>query len=149
MVLRLAEAGADVFRLNFSHGTRSDHLNNAVFVRAAEQTVGRPLGLLADLQGPNLRIGRFEAGRVSLRPGQRFRLDLDPAAGDSSRVCLPHSEIFAALRPGDHLLLDDGRVSLRAIAVEEFCIEAEVCSGTQLSDRKGVNLPGSIIPIPH
>jgi len=89
MVLRLAEAGAGVFRLNFSHGTQSDHLNDAVFVRAAEQTVGRPLGLLADLQGPNLRIGRFEAGRVSLRPGQRFRLDLDRAAGTRRGFAFP------------------------------------------------------------
>ena len=113
MIQALARAGVDVFRLNFSHGTHDAHAEAFANVRAAEVLVDRPLGVLADLQGPKLRLGVFAEGAVSIVPGQAFRLDMDPAPGDVTRVCMPHPEIFAAMTPGADLLVDDGKVRLR------------------------------------
>ena len=113
MVLALAEAGVDVFRLNFSHGTHEDHAAALQAVRAAEAEIGRPLAALADLQGPKFRLGAFKDGRIDIAPGQMLRLDLDPTPGDRRRVCLPHPEVFRVLREGMLLLLDDGKVRLR------------------------------------
>ena len=96
----LFEAGVDVFRLNFSHGSHADHRERLSVIRALEKDVGRPVGILADLQGPKLRVGDFKEGGVELAPGATFRLDLDPALGDAQRVNLPHPEIFAALETG-------------------------------------------------
>src|SRR5690606_298262 len=112
----LVRAGADVFRVNFSHGTHTDHAATIQRVREAEAEVRRPLAVLADLQGPKIRLGRFRAGPVRLAPGQFLRLDLDPTPGDATRVGAPHPEVFAALRTGAHVLLDDGKVRLRVIA---------------------------------
>ena len=108
MVLALATTGVDVFRLNFSHGSHDAHAASYARVRAAEAIVERPLGVLADLQGPKLRLGQFAEGVVTVVPGQTFRLDMDPAFGDITRVCMPHPEIFAAMTPGADLLVDDG-----------------------------------------
>lgn len=147
MIRALFEAGVDVFRLNFSHGSHADHAKRLEIIRAMEAEVGRPVAIMADLQGPKLRIGTFADGPIDLTPGQRLRLDLDPAPGNAVRVNLPHPEILAALTPGAQLLLDDGRVRLEVTAVSADHAETRVISGTKLSDRKGVNVPGVILPL--
>jgi pyruvate kinase len=147
-VLTLAHAGADVFRVNFSHGGQPDHARAIAAVREAEAALGRPLAVLADLQGPKLRLGEFADHRVRLKPGQDFRLDADPRPGDASRVCVPHAEVFAALQAGAEVLLDDGRVRLRVTRCGPDFAETVVTGGEALSDHKGLNLPGSTIPIP-
>src|ERR1700752_2549205 len=114
----LFEAGADVFRLNFSHGKHEDHKRRLDLTREVEPDSGRPVGVLLDLQGPKLRVGAFPDGPITLVEGEPFRLDLDTQTpGSGKRVALPHPEIFAALEIGTDLLLDDGRVRLR---VEKF-----------------------------
>jgi pyruvate kinase len=147
-IRELALAGADVFRINFSHGSHADHAEAIEYVRLTEQAVGRPLGVLADLQGPKLRLGRFADGAAPLKVGQDFRLDLSDQPGDASRVGAPHPEVFAALRDGAVVLLDDGRVRLRVVKCGPDFAETVVEAGEQLSDRKGLNLPGLTIPIP-
>lgn len=147
MVRALAEAGADVFRLNFSHGVHADHKAARDAVRAAEAALGRPIGILADLQGPKLRLGVFAGGRAELEAGQAFRLDRDPAPGDSHRACLPHPEIFAAIATGDALLVDDGRVRLEIVAHGPDWADTRVAQPGVVSDRKGVNVPGAVLPI--
>jgi len=147
-VVQLAKAGADVFRVNFSHGTHEEHARTIAAVRAAEAKVGRPLGVLADLQGPKLRLGAFAGGAVALRPGQRFRLDLSSEPGDSTRVGAPHKEVFAALKPGAMILLDDGKVRLKVLEHGPDFAETRVVAGHGLSDKKGLNLPGLTIPVP-
>ena len=143
----LAEAGADVFRLNFSHGSHEDHAERYRLIREVEAELGRPIGVLMDLQGPKLRVGRFAEGKVALVPGARFRLDLDPTAGDAKRANLPHPEIFAALEAGTELLLDDGKLRLRVDACGADFADTTVLVGGTLSDRKGVNVPGVVLPI--
>ena len=146
-ILALAQAGADVFRLNFSHGSHADHAERLKQIREVEHEIGRPIGVLMDLQGPKLRVGRFAEGKVMLAPGARFRLDLDPAAGDATRANLPHPEIFAALEAGTELLLDDGKLRLRVDAFGPDFADTTVLVGGPLSDRKGVNVPGVVLPI--
>jgi len=149
MIEKLFRAGADVFRLNFSHGSHEDHAARLATIREVERKLGRPIGVLADVQGPKLRVGTFAAGRVTLTPGARFRLDLNPTPGDSLRVQLPHPEIINAARIGMNLLLDDGKLRLRVVRVRESDhIETEVITGGPLSDRKGVNVPDVALPIP-
>ncbi|MGI4942561.1 MAG: pyruvate kinase [Janthinobacterium lividum] len=148
ILARLFQGGADVFRVNFSHGTHEDHLARITMVRALEEHVGRPIGILADVQGPKLRVGRFQAGRVTLQTGQSFRLDLSPVPGDSRRVQLPHTEIIQAAGIGTSLLLDDGKLRLRVVHVREDHLDCEVVTGGPLSDRKGVNVPDVALPIP-
>jgi len=145
---RLFYGGADVFRLNFSHGTHDDHLGRIRMIRALEDSADRPIGILADVQGPKLRVGRFQAGRVTLQTGQEFRLDLSPVPGDSNRVQLPHPEIIGAAGIGTNLLLDDGKLRLRVDKVRDDHLECEVITGGTLSDRKGVNVPDVVLPIP-
>ncbi len=148
MLSRLFYAGADVFRLNFSHGTHDDHLARIQMIRALEDHAGRPIGILADVQGPKLRVGAFQAGRVVLQTGQAFRLDMSPVPGDTRRVSLPHPEIIQAAQIGTTLLLDDGKLRLRVTRVREDHLETEVVTGGPLSDRKGVNVPDVALPIP-
>ena len=112
-IAALFKAGADVFRLNFSHGTHEDHQTRYDMIRAIEEENGRPIGILMDLQGPKLRVGTFAGGSVELKTGGTFRLDLDGAPGDAKRAQLPHPEIFAAVQAGTNLLLDDGKLRLR------------------------------------
>lgn len=147
MVRALAEAGADMFRLNFSHGSHADHAANAQAVRAAEAALRRPFAILADLQGPKLRLGRFAEGEASLREGELFRLELDGPWGDSRRALLPHPEAFAALTPGALILIDDGRVRLRVEQCGVDFVETRVLTGGTVSDRKGVNLPDRVLSI--
>jgi len=143
----LVEAGADVFRLNFSHGSHDDHLARIHAVRALEQQTGRPIGLLADLQGPKLRIGAFRDGAVDLIAGQNFRLDMEGTPGDASGVSLPHPEVLSSLKPDTDLLLDDGKIRLRVKDVHSGWAMTEVMVGGRLSDRKGVNLPDTVVPL--
>ena len=148
VLARLFQAGSDVFRLNFSHGTHEDHFARITMIRALEEQTGRPIGILADVQGPKLRVGKFQGGRVALQTGQEFRLDLSPVPGNSRRVQLPHPEIIAAAGIGTSLLLDDGKLRLRVTHVRGDHLETEVVTGGQLSDRKGVNVPDVALPIP-
>ena len=146
-VRRLFLAGVDVFRLNFSHGSPSDHRARFAILRELEQETGRPIGILADLQGPKLRVGTFSDGPVMLVEGASFRLDLDPTPGDVLRAGMPHPEIFAALVPGAELLLDDGRLRLVVERCGADFAETRVAVGGKLSERKGVNVPGVVLPI--
>ncbi|MFN8734245.1 MAG: pyruvate kinase, partial [Hyphomonadaceae bacterium] len=147
MTLALAQAGVDVFRMNFSHGSHEDHAEAYNNVRAAEKATGRPIGVLADLQGPKLRLGTFAEGKVQLLKGANFRLDRDPTPGDVNRACMPHPEIFAALKTGDDLLIDDGRVRLRVLEHGPDWAHTEVIQPGPVSDRKGVNVPTAVLPI--
>lgn len=146
-IAALLDAGVDVFRFNFSHGTRADHGERFRIIRKLEAARGRPIGILADLQGPKLRVGRFAGGKAKLTAGQAFRLDLDAAPGDERRVELPHPEIFAALHPGAELLLDDGKLRLLVTACNGSHAETRVVVGGVLSDCKGVNLPNVALNI--
>ncbi len=144
----LFRAGADIFRLNFSHGSHAQHEQVFNNIRSLERTVDRPIGVLLDLQGPKLRLGEFARGKVSIRNGQPFQLDMDPAAGDEGRVQLPHPEIFAALEEGTTLLLDDGKVHLEVVNFSDTHAETLVRVGGELADHKGVNLPDVVLPLP-
>ncbi len=146
-VRQLFMAGVDVFRLNFSHGSADDHRARFAVLRELERETGRPIAILADLQGPKLRVGTFAEGPVQLAPGQAFRLDLDPRPGNSSRVGLPHPEIFAALEPGAELLLDDGKLRLVVERCGADFAQTRVAVGGKLSERKGVNVPGVLLPV--
>ena len=148
VLARLFQAGADVFRLNFSHGTHEDHAARFAMIRELEERFDRPIGILADVQGPKLRVGRFGGGRVHLQTGQAFRLDLNPTPGNANRVNLPHPEIISAASIGATLLLDDGKLRLRVMRKREDALETEVVVGGPLSDRKGVNVPDVVLPIP-
>jgi len=147
MIAALFDAGVDVFRLNFSHGTQDDHRQRLETLRALERKSERPIGVMADLQGPKLRLGTFKGGKAKLVAGQKFRLDLDKAPGDQERAPLPHPEIFAALETGAELLLDDGNVRLRVDRHDAKFAETTVMAGSDLSDRKGVNVPGVVLPL--
>ena len=138
---QLFEAGVDVFRLNFSHGTHQEHAERFRIIRGLERRYGRPIGVLADMQGPKLRVGSFAHGRVELQSGAAFRLDLGDDPGDVTRVALPHPEIFAALKPGAVLLLDDGRIRLEVTDCGPDYADTKVLVAGPLSDHKGVNLP--------
>jgi pyruvate kinase len=148
VMTRLFQAGADVFRLNFSHGSHEDHAARFAMIRELEDRFDRPIGILADVQGPKLRVGRFSGGRVHLQTGQRFRLDLTATPGDSQRVNLPHPEIIEAASINSSLLLDDGKLRLRVVHKRSDALETEVVVGGPLSDRKGVNVPDVVLPIP-
>src|SRR3954451_22868781 len=148
VITRLFQTGADVFRLNFSHGTHEDHAARIAMIRDLENRFDRPIGILADVQGPKLRVGRFGGGRVHLQTGQGFRLDLNATPGDSQRVNLPHPEIIEAASIGATLLLDDGKLRLRVAHKRPDALETEVVVGGPLSDRKGVNVPDVVLPIP-
>ncbi len=143
----LFDAGADVFRLNFSHGTHDDHRQRVEQLRALEKQYNHPIAILMDLQGPKLRLGTFAKGPMELHKGQKLRFDLDKAPGTEKRVPLLHPEIFAAARPDGLLLIDDGKVRLRIVAHDKNTIDAEVEVAGTISDRKGVNLPNLVLPV--
>jgi pyruvate kinase len=143
----LFEAGVDVFRCNFSHGTHDDHRQLFAAIRRVESETGRPIGILADMQGPKLRLGDFAEGRIQLAPGAQFRLDLDNKLGDQHRAPLPHPEVFRALEPGNDLLIDDGKVRLKVIDCGADFAETECVVGGTLSNHKGVNVPHCVLPI--
>ncbi|MEW5728831.1 MAG: pyruvate kinase [Pseudomonadota bacterium] len=140
-------SGADVFRLNFSHGSHADHKVRYDIIRELEKKTRRPIGVLADLQGPKLRVGNFQGGKVRLEAGNPFRLDLSTELGSKERAPLPHPEVFAALRVGTELLLDDGRIRLRVEKHGADFAETRVITGGDLSNHKGVNVPNCVLPI--
>ena len=147
MIRRLYEAGADVFRINMSHGTQADRAEIISHIRALEKAVGRPMTILVDLQGPKLRVGAFADKKVSLTRGQAFTFDIDETPGTEERVCLPHPEIFAAIEVGQTLLLDDGKLRLEVTGVAPRRIETKVLVAGSLSNHKGVNVPDAVIPL--
>jgi len=146
-VRQLVENGVNLFRLNFSHGEHADHAQRYQWVREVERELNTPIGILMDLQGPKLRVGKFAEGKVQLVNGQSLRLDLDGTPGDASRVNLPHPEIIEALQPGMSLLLDDGRLRLQVTAKERDAVITQVIAGGELSDRKGVNVPEAVLQL--
>lgn len=146
-IRQLVEAGVNLFRLNFSHGEHADHAQRYQWVREVERELNQPIGILMDLQGPKLRVGRFAEGKVQLINGQSLRLDLDKTPGDANRVNLPHPEIIEALQPGMSLLLDDGRLCLKVTAKQADAVITEVIAGGELSDRKGVNVPEAVLQL--
>ena len=146
-IAELIEAGADVFRLNFSHGVHDDHRRRYDTIRRLEERFKRPIGILMDLQGPKLRVGEFENGSIILEKGQPFRLELTDVKGNETVASLPHPEIFAALRPDMELLLDDGKIRLRVDKAGKDFAETEVMTGGKLSNNKGVNVPSAILEL--
>jgi len=143
----LFDAGADVFRLNMSHGSHEDVRGRHEIIRQVEKDTGRPIAILADLQGPKLRVGEFAEGGEMLEVGQAFRLDLDETLGTGARVCLPHKEIFDALEPGARLLVNDGKIVLKVTACGADFADTEVVVGGLISNRKGVNVPDVVLPL--
>jgi len=147
MIQKLHEAGADVFRINMSHASHDIMRTLIQRIRAVEAKSGRPIGILADLQGPKLRVGKFANTKVMLKPGQTFTLDSNPEPGDENRVFLPHPEILEAVKPGHRLLIDDGKLALKAVEADGTRIVCTVISGTSISDRKGVSLPDTLLSV--
>ncbi|WP_169569827.1 pyruvate kinase [Sneathiella limimaris] len=145
MVEKLHLAGVDVFRLNFSHGEHADHKARYDTIRALEEKQGRPIGILADLQGPKIRIGTFADGPIKLEDGDKFTLDLQDKPGDKTRVSLPHPKVMESLEVGTELLLDDGKLRLKVLKASPETADCEVMVGGKLSDRKGVNIPNAIV----
>ncbi|WP_208440173.1 pyruvate kinase [Bartonella raoultii] len=146
MIEKLFRAGADVFRLNMSHTDRETMADLVARIREVEKIVRRPIGILVDLQGPKLRIGSFAKGQEELRVGQSFTLDSHDEMGDAQRVYFPHKDVFAAVKPGDRLLIDDGKLELRAQLCHEHFVECRVVAGNRIADRKGVSFPDTILP---
>ena len=147
MIKRLFEAGADVFRINMSHTDHAGLADLVQRIRAVEAEIERPIGILADLQGPKLRVGAMAGGGVDLEAGSTVRIDLDAKPGDAHHLYLPHKEVFAVLKQGGQLLIDDGRLRLRIEKVATDSAMALVEVGGRLTDRKGVNIPDAVLPI--
>ena len=147
MIRALFEAGADVFRLNMSHGSHDEIAVRHAIIRKIEQDVGRPITILADLQGPKIRCGEFKNTSEELEVGQKFRFDLDDAPGDATRVKLPHHEIFEALRPGATLLINDGKIRVTVEDCGKDFADCVVVAGGTISNRKGVNVPDVLLPL--
>ncbi len=147
MIATLFQAGADAFRVNMSHGDQQSKVAVIEAIRALEKEFGRPTTILADLQGPKLRVGKFDGGRTVLDHNSTFVLDRDPTPGDATRVELPHKEIFEAIEPGARLLLDDGKLVLRVTDHESDRITTVVEVGGPLSNNKGLNVPDVVLPM--
>lgn len=147
MIQKLHEAGADLFRINMSHASHDLMRTLISRIRAVEAKCGRPIGILCDLQGPKLRVGKFAAGKVTLTPGQTFTLDNRDEPGDETRVFLPHPEILESVKPGHRLLIDDGKLALKAEKADGKSIVCTVIAGTSISDRKGVSLPDTLLGV--
>lgn len=148
MIQKLLSAGADAFRVNMSHGDHDTHAQTISAIREVEKAGVKPVAILCDLQGPKLRVGQFTGGKAVIRHSGHFILDNNPAPGDENRVYLPHPELFGILHKGQRLLIDDGKLRLRVIRAdnEEILCSAEV--GGVIMDRKGVNIPDVVVPVP-
>lgn len=146
-IRNLKLAGANVFRLNMSHGGHDEIAQLHAAIRRVEADLGEPICILADLQGPKLRCGVFAGGEAELLPGAKFRFDLDPAEGDASRVGLPHPEVFQALKPGTTLLVNDGLLRLTVESCGPDFADCLVVAGGRISNRKGVNVPDVVLPL--
>ncbi|WP_425043121.1 pyruvate kinase [Primorskyibacter sp. S87] len=147
MIRALHEAGADVFRLNMSHGTQDEIREKHRIIRQVERDLDSPIAILADLQGPKLRVGDFANSAEELEDGAPFRFDLDKTLGDASRVCLPHPEIFEALNPGATLLVNDGKIRLKVEKCGPDFADCSVIAGGTISNHKGVNVPDVVLPL--
>ncbi|MCO6185050.1 pyruvate kinase [Rhizobium sp. L1K21] len=147
VIEKLHKAGADLFRINMSHASHDVMRMLVSRIRAVEQRCGRPIGILADIQGPKLRVGKFADTKVELEIGQTFTLDSDETPGDKNRVYLPHPEILEAVQPGHRLLIDDGKLQLKAEKCDGKSIVTKVISGSRISDRKGVSLPDTLLGV--
>ena len=143
----LIDAGADAFRINFSHGTYEEHKERIKTIRKLEKEKGKVIAILADMQGPKLRVGNFKEEKVWLEDGQIFTLDMKSELGDNTRVCLPHKEIFAAIKVGDKLLVNDGYIVLEVVKVSKTSMDTVVKVGGYISSHKGVNLPNTKLKI--
>jgi pyruvate kinase len=148
MIEKLFVAGVDVFRINMSHTSHVLLKELHGSIRSIESKVNRPIGILADLQGPKIRIGTFKDKEVQIKAGDTFTFDTDETPGDNKRVYLPHPEIFASVKVGDFLLLNDGRLRVEITGVSPSRIDTTIIFGGTLSNRKGVNLPNTLLPIP-
>jgi pyruvate kinase len=148
MIEKLFVAGVDVFRINMSHTSHALLKELHGSIRNIESKVNRPIGILADLQGPKIRIGTFKDKEVQIKAGDKFTFDTDVTPGDSTRVHLPHPEIFASVKVGDFLLLNDGRLRVEITSVSPSRLDTVIIFGGTLSNRKGVNLPNTLLPIP-
>ena len=146
-ITELFLAGVDVFRMNFSHGAHEGHRERLQAVRNLERDHGHGAAVLMDLQGPKLRVGKFENDKVELHTGQTFRLEADEFLGTSEKACLPHPEVFAALEPDTDLLLDDGRLRLKVLSHGDGWAETKVITGGTLSNHKGLNVPGVLLDV--
>ena len=146
IVEALYRAGVDIFRINMSHASHDGMRERVATIRALEEKVDRPIGILVDLQGPKLRVGLFANGSEELRKGDLFTLDDNEAPGDASRVRLPHPEILQSLRPGHRLLIDDGKVQLRVQSHSDRHSECVVEVAGRISNKKGVSLPDTELP---
>ncbi len=147
-IAALVAAGMDIARLNFSHGDKSDHEQVCQTVRKAADEAGRAVGILADLQGPKIRLGRFAAGPVEWHPGERVRITVDDVVGTHDRVSTTYKGLATDARPGDRLLVDDGRIGLQVSAVDNADVVCEVVEGGVVSDNKGISLPGMNVTVP-
>jgi len=148
MLRKLFKAGADAFRVNMSHGEHADHAQTIKTIRALEKEFHRPITILADLQGPKLRVGKFKDGQAVIRHSGHFTLDRNPEPGDETRVELPHPELFGLLDKGQRLLINDGKIRLKVIEATDDAIFCSAEVGGVISDRKGVNVPDAEVPIP-
>ena len=148
MIEKLLLAGADAFRVNMSHGDHETHRETIAAIRAVEKDVGRPVAILCDLQGPKLRVGQFKGGKAVIRHSGHFTFDRNPEPGDDSRVCLPHPELFGVLKKGQRLLIDDGKLRLKVIEASQDAILCSAEVGGVIMDRKGVNVPDAVVPVP-
>lgn len=148
MIEKLLRAGADAFRVNMSHGDHETHAATITAIREVEKALGRPVAVLCDLQGPKLRVGQFKNGKAVIRHSGHFTFDRNPEPGDDSRVCLPHPELFGVLKKDQRLLIDDGKLRLRVLRASEDAILCSAEVGGVISDRKGVNVPDAVVPIP-
>ena len=148
MLARLFKAGVDAFRVNMSHGEHADHAATIQAIRQMEKDFHRPIAILADLQGPKLRVGKFKNGEAVIRHSGHFTLDRNPEPGDETRVELPHPELFGLLDKGQRLLINDGKIRLKVIRADENEILCSAEVGGVISDRKGVNVPDAEVPIP-
>jgi pyruvate kinase len=146
-IRQLFEAGVDVFRLNFSHGSHEDHAARFNAIRDIEREVGRPIAVLQDLQGPKIRIGTLARGKEMLEPDARVRFDSDPRPGGDGRIPLLHPEVHEAIAPGHQVLINDGRVRLEVVSCGKQHFDARVIVGGEISDRKGVNLPDTLLQL--
>lgn len=148
MIEKLLLAGADAFRVNMSHGDHETHAQTIAAIRAVEKDLHRPVAILCDLQGPKLRVGQFKDGKAVIRHSGHFTLDRNPELGDDTRVCLPHPELFAVLKKGQRLLIDDGKLRLKVIEASQDAILCSAEVGGVIMDRKGVNVPDAVVPVP-
>ena len=147
MLKALFLAGVDTFRMNFSHGTQADHAKVHNAIRALEKEMSRPIGILQDLQGPKIRVGTIKDGKFAVMAGETIRFVRSGADGEKTAIPLPHPEIFTAIAPGQDLLIDDGRIRVRVTGLGDDHIDAKVINGGTISNRKGVNLPGTVLDL--